>query len=174
MRDYTRKILTAGVLGGLLVALAATTSRADKPAADTAAVERTRTKIKMLDDLYKGFVVHITGTYVDSQDKAPAARVAKRVFKHMEDKGWGRTRLIDATGEPVNPANVAKTDFEKKAIEKMKEGKGYYEEVGVDGGRPVMRVATVVPIVMKQCSGCHLGKKEGELVGALIYELPVQ
>ena len=29
-------------------------------------------------------------------------QVAKKVFKHMEEKGWGSGRLIDATGERVD------------------------------------------------------------------------
>lgn len=167
------------VLGGLMLALAATASRADKPRGeagkpDAAAVERARTTVRMLDDLYKGFVVHITGTYVDSQDKAPAARVAKRVFKHMEDKGWGQARLIDVTGEPVSKANVAKTPFELAAAKKVAAGEGYVEEVAVKDGKPVLRAATIVPVVMKQCSGCHLGRKEGQPIGALVYEVPIR
>ena len=59
-------------------------------------------------------------------------------------------------------------------MEQLKQGKAYYDEVGSKDGKPVLRAATVVPVVMKQCSGCHLGKKEGELLGALVYELPIK
>jgi len=31
----------------------------------------------------------------------------------------------------------------------------------------------IVPVVMKQCITCHQGKKEGELLGAIVYEVPV-
>jgi len=37
----------------------------------------------------------------------------------------------------------------------------------------VLRVATVVPAVMKQCTICH-GGKEGRLLGAIVYELPIK
>lgn len=175
MRMTARRLgLGLLVLGAVLVAWAARGVAADK-AADNAALERTRDRVKMLDDAYKGFVVHITGTYVDKQDKAPAAKVAKRVFKYMEEKGWGKARLIDATGEPADRGNVARTDFEKAAVEQMNKGKAYYEEVGKDkDGKPVLRAATVVPVVMDQCSGCHLGKKKGEVIGAIVYELPIK
>jgi hypothetical protein len=30
-----------------------------------------------------------------------------------------------------------------------------------------------VPVVLKQCAVCH-GKKEGTLLGAIVYELPIK
>jgi hypothetical protein len=128
----------------------------------------------MLDDLHKGYVVNITETYVKAQERTPAAHVAKKVFQHMEKSGWGTVRLIDATGAPVNKANVAKTDFEKRAIEKLNAGETYVSEVGKKDDRPVLRAATRVPVVMKQCINCHAGYKEGELLGALVYEVPIK
>lgn len=175
MKRFLRIALGVMILGGGVALVASQSRGADTPKVDAAALERTRERVKMVDDLYKGFVVHITGTYVDSQDRAPAAKVAKKVFKHMEDKGWGKTRLVDATGEPADRTNLPRTDFEKAAVEAMKKGKNYFEEVGTGtDGKPVLRAATIVPVVMKQCSGCHLGKKEGELLGALVYELPIK
>src|SRR5689334_19043084 len=86
-------------------------------APDREAVQRAHDTVKMLDDLHKGYVVTITATYVKAQERTPAAHVAKKVFAHMEKSGWGTARLIDATGSPTNKANVAKTEFEKRAIE---------------------------------------------------------
>ncbi len=174
MRSRTRRVLVAAVVAGVAAVVLGPRSWAERPKVDEAALERTRTTVKMLDDLHKGYVVTITATYVEGQDKAPAAKVTKKVFKHMEAKGWGSGRLIDATGEPNNPGNRPKTDFEKAAVEQLKKGKTYYEEVGSKDGTPVLRAATPVPVVMKQCSGCHLGKKEGDLLGALVYELPIK
>ena len=174
MRWITRRVVVAVALAGVAALTLGTRLRADRPKVDEAALERTRTTVKMLDDLHKGYVVAITATYVEGQDKTPAAKVTKKVFKHMEQKGWGSGRLIDATGEPVNQGNSPKTEFEKAAVEQLKKGKTYYDEVGTKDGKPVLRAATVVPVVMKQCSGCHLGKKEGELLGAIVYELPIK
>jgi hypothetical protein len=142
--------------------------------ADPAAVERTRETIKMLDDLYKLSIVHVTKTYVRARERTPAARVAKLVFKDMAAKGWHKVRLIDATGEPINKKNVAESPFEKRALAKLKKGEKFYGELGLVKDKPVLRAATPVPVVMKSCIECHPGLKEGQLMGALTYELPVK
>jgi hypothetical protein len=171
------------VLVGLLAPLAGRPSPAlaEKAAkekkevkADPAAVERTRETIKMLDDLYKLSIVHVTNTYVKARERTPAARVAKLVFKDMASKGWHTVRLIDATGEPINKKNVAETSFEKRALAKLKKGEKYYEELATVKDKAVLRAATAVPVVMKSCIDCHPGLKEGKLMGALTYELPVK
>jgi hypothetical protein len=140
---------------------------------DPAAVERARDEVKKLDDLYKTAVVGITKTYVEQQADVPAAAVAKVVFQAMHDKGYHDARLIDATGKPKNKKNVAETDFEKKVVAAMKEGKTYVEEVGEKDGKPVFRAGTVVPAVLSQCAVCH-GGKEGRLLGAIVYEVPIK
>jgi hypothetical protein len=145
----------------------------DAKGPDKAALERTREQIKMLDDLYKNAVVSITNNYVEGQAATPAAVVAKEVFDAMHKKGWHKARLIDATGKPKNKANVAKTDFEKKAVAEMKAGKAYYEEIARVDGKDVLRAATIVPVVLKQCAACH-GRKEGTLLGTIIYEVPIK
>jgi len=147
---------------------------ADPKIPDPAAVERTRATVKLLDDLHKGYVVNITATYVRAQEVTPAATVAKKVFAHMEKNGHGSGRLIDVTGKPFLAENVAKTEFEKKAAAAIKSGKAYIDEVGEKDGKPVLRAATVVPAVMPQCTTCHPNVKEGQVMGALIYELPIR
>jgi hypothetical protein len=141
---------------------------------DPAAVERTRATVKLLDDLHKGYVVTITDTYVKAQERTPAATVIKKVFSHMEKNKHGTGRLIDASGQPVREGNVAKTDFEKKAVKEIKGGKAYLDEVATVDGKPVLRAATVVPAVMPACINCHPHVKEGEVLGALIYEIPIR
>jgi hypothetical protein len=140
---------------------------------DAAAVERARDEVKKLDDLYKTAVVGITKTYVEQQADVPAATVAKAVFAAMHEKGYHDARLIDATGRPKNKKNVAETDFEKKAVAAMKDGKTYVEEVAEKDGKPVFRAGTVVPAVMSQCAVCH-GGKEGRLLGVIVYEVPIK
>ena len=171
MKNTTRSCLIgAMVLGAILPAVL---PAGDKKGPDKAALERTREQVKMLDDLYKTAVVSITNNYVEGQAATPAAAVAKDVFEAMHKKGWHHARLIDATGKPKNKANVAKTDFEKKAVAEMKAGKTYYEEVAQVDGKPMLRAATIVPVVLKQCATCH-GKKEGTLLGAIVYELAIK
>lgn len=175
-RTFSHRLVVAGLLLAF-AAVAVMARRAhseDAPTPDKAAVERTRETVKMIDDMHKGYVVHITDTYVKAQEGTPAAKVAKKVFGHMESKGWFSGRLIDATGEPANKANLPKTAFEKEAVKQMKAGKAYYDEVGTKDGKPVLRAATIVPVVMDQCIVCHPGHKKGELLGALIYEVPIK
>jgi len=140
---------------------------------DPAAVERAREEVKKLDDLYKTAVVGITKTYVEQQADVPAAAVAKVVFAAMHEKGYHDARLIDATAKPKNKQNVAQTDFEKKAVAAMKDGKTYVEEVGEKDGKPVFRAGTIVPAVLAQCAVCH-GGKEGRLLGVIVYEVPIK
>lgn len=147
---------------------------ADNSVPDKKAVQRAHDTVKMLDDLHKGYVVNITATYVKAQERTPAAHIAKKVFGHMEKNGWGTSRLIDTTGSPVNKANVAKTAFEKQAVKKLNDGEDYYSEIAEKDGQPVLRAATRVPVVMKQCLTCHPGNKEGDLIGALVYEVPIK
>lgn len=176
MKRRIRWILL-GVLGagiGTFVWLGSTQAPAgDKKGPDKAAVERARESVKMLDDLYKTAVVSITNSYVEGQSSVPAAMVAKDVFEAMHKKGYHSARLIDATGKPKNKKNIAKTDFEKKAVEAMKGGKSYIEEIGQTDGKDVFRAATIVPVVLQQCAVCH-GKKEGQLLGAIVYEIPIK
>jgi hypothetical protein len=167
------------VLAGALVLFgravpghSADSSPADR--ADKSAVERTRETVRLMDDLNKNYVVTITDMYVKAQKSAPAARVAKKVFRAMAEKGWGTGRLVDATGAPFNEDNVAKSEFEKRAVKAIKEGKPYYDEIGTDKGKPVLRAATLVPVVNQQCINCHAGYKEGDVLGALVYELPIK
>jgi hypothetical protein len=140
---------------------------------DAAAVTRARDEVQKLDTLYKTAVVGITKVYVDKQSDTPAATLAKAVFAEMHKKGYHNARLIDATGKPKDQANLPQTDFEKKAVAAMKEGKQYYEEIGAHEGKPVLRAGTIVPAVMKQCVLCH-GGKEGALLGVIVYEIPIK
>ena len=159
-------VLAALVTGATLFCRSDRGHTADPKAPDAAAVERTRATVKLLDDVHKGYVVTITATYVRAREVTPAATIAKKVFTHMEKNGHGTSRLIDATGKPFLAENVAKTDFEKRAVVAIKGGKAYFDEVGTKDGKPVLRAATVVPAVMPACINCHPHVKEGEVMGA--------
>jgi hypothetical protein len=141
---------------------------------DKAAIERTRATVRMLDNLNKGYVIEITKTYVTAKEKTPAATVLKKVFAFMEKHEDGTGRLIDATGSPLREGNVAKTEFEKKAVAAIKAGKPYVDEVATKGGKPVLRAATVVPAVMDACVNCHPHVKKNDVLGALVYEIPIR
>ncbi|MHB1426593.1 MAG: c-type heme family protein [Gemmataceae bacterium] len=170
-------VLLACVLVGAFVPVlghSADDRSADATAPDREAVQRAHDLVKLLDDMHKGYVVHITATYVKAQERTPAAHVAKKVFAHVEKNGGPKVRLIDATGAPINKANVAESDFEKRAVQELAKGEKYVSEIGRKNDRPVLRAATPVPVVMKQCIACHPGYKQGELLGTLVYEVPIK
>ena len=60
------------------------------------------------------------------------------------------------------------------AVKELKAGKTYVEEIGTRECKPVLRAATPVPVVMKACIECHPGHKEGDLLGAITYELAIK
>jgi len=110
MRSITRRVLASVALTGLAALALGPRLWADKPQVDEAALERARTTVKMLDDLHKGYVVNITATYVEGQDKAPAAKVAKKVFKHMEAKGAGRDEAVQRLPRRAEGGRAARRD----------------------------------------------------------------
>lgn len=175
-RSLLGVVLVGAIAGGSILSIGRSgdSRAAESLAPDHEAVERAHATVKMLDDLHKGYVVNITATYVKAQERTPAAHVAKKVFEHVEKNGGPKVRLIDATGSPVNKDNVAKNDFEKRAIRKLSKGESYVSEVGQKENHSVLRAATPVPVVMKQCITCHPGYKEGDLLGALVYEVPIK
>jgi hypothetical protein len=166
--------LALALMGGLR----ATEARADaecRPAdATDPALERTREQVQMLDTLYKNAVVSITRTYVDGQDERPAIMVAKDVFSAMNKGKWHSARLVDASGEPLNDENAPKGAFEKAAAEAMRSGRPYFEQVVGEGDDRRLLAATVVPVVMQKCAECHTGKKVGDLLGFIRYDVPVK
>jgi hypothetical protein len=141
------------------------------------ATERARKTVRMLDDVYKTAVVLITDKYVNSDKDFPAGSAAIALFSEIQKKGWHEVRLIDVSGEPYDPKNVADDAFEKQAVGQLKAGKTYVEEVGEKGGKPVLRAMTAIPVVMKKCTMCHPNyekAKPGEAVGAISYTLPIE
>lgn len=181
-----RLLLTVFVLtAGLFVsrhafhttADAAPPADAGKKTHDEAAVARARKTVGMLDDIYKKTIVLITDKYVNDADDFAAGRAAVLLFKQITDSGMHTVRLIDATGEPYAPKNVAKDAFEKEGIKRLKEGAKSFEQIADEKGKPVLRVVTPIPVVMKKCVMCHAhyaDAKPGEPIGAISYSIPIE
>lgn len=141
------------------------------------ALKRTRKTVKMLDDVYKTVVVLVTEHYVKDEDSLSAGSAAKALFAAIKKKGWHEVKLLDASGQPYNDENIAKDDFEKKAIKTLKSGKAYYDEVVTKDGKHYLRAATIIPVVMEKCIMCHPNYKDakkGEAIGALSYTIPIE
>src|SRR3954463_11653384 len=112
---------------------------------DEAAVKRARKTVKMLDDIYKTAIVLITDKYVKTKKDFPAGRAAIKWLNDVGKAGHPKTRLIDVTGDPYGPKNVAEDEFEKEGVKQLKAGKGYYEKVESRDGKSYLRAITAVP-----------------------------
>lgn len=141
------------------------------------AVARTRKTVRMLDDIYKTTVVLITTHYVKDADSLPAGTAAKALFAAIKKKGWHEVKILDVSGEPYNDDNVAKDAFDKAAAKMIKSGEAYVDEVIKKDGKPYLRAATAIPVVMEKCIMCHANykkAKKGEAIGLLSYTIPVE
>ena len=149
---------------------------AAEPAPEKAAVDRARDKVEMLDSIYKQTVVLITDKYVNDKDDFPAGSAAVALFAAVSKGGTHQVRLIDATGEPYEPANVAQDDFEREGLKRLKAGEATYEQLVQRDGVYQLRVVTPVPVVMQKCIMCHAHYayvKKGEPIGAISYTMPI-
>lgn len=138
-------------------------------------LERTRREVRLLDDIYKTAIVLITTHYVNDKDTLPAGSAFRALFEAVEKKGWHSVRLLDATGDPYNPENEPKSDFEKKAITKLLEGEASFEEVVEEDGKRFLLAATAIPVLMEKCTMCHDNYKDvtkGKAIGAIGYKVP--
>jgi hypothetical protein len=165
--------LVAAVVGSPLYSAVAD----DGNAAKDSAVERARKTVRMLDDVYKTAVVLITDKYVNDEKDFPAGSAAVAWFEAISKKGWHEVRLLDATGQPYEDKNTARDAFDREAIRQLKAGKAFYDTVEVREGKPYLRAATPIPVVMKKCIMCHehyKNAKEGEPIGILSYTLPLE
>ena len=145
------------------------------PGKEDPAIKRTRRQVRMLDDIYKGGIVLITQHYVEGDEDLPAGTAFKKLFEAAKKKGWHEVRLLDATGEPYDDANVAKSNFEKRAIKQLKAGKTFVEETVTVKNKRYLLAATPISVVMEKCTMCHSNydiDKPG-VVGALTYRVPV-
>jgi hypothetical protein len=150
--------------------------QAADPPQKTSALERTRREVRMLDDIYKTSIVLITTHYVDGKESLPAGSAFKALFETVKKKGWHEVRLLDATGDPYEPANAPKEGFEKRAIAKLLAGQAAYDEVVTEEGKQYLLAATAIPVVMDKCIVCHenyRGLPAGKAIGALGYKVPI-
>jgi hypothetical protein len=137
-------------------------------------LEHARKTVRMLDDIYKTYIVLITEEYVDDPSVLPAATLSKRVFKSMNKKGWHKARLLDATGTPFNPENNPVDAFERDAINALISGKTYFEKIEKVEGKDHLRAVTSVHAVMKGCISCHPSSRVGDLLGGIAYNIALE
>ncbi len=176
-----RRVPLTALLVSAAAAVAGVTVYAQTPSGsgsvDPKELAHARDTVKMLDDVYKTAIVVFTDKFVSKEGDVPAGAFAVPWMEEVTKHGTHKVRLIDVTGEPIDDKNVAKTDFEKAAVEKIKDGQTYVEATATVDGKPVLRAATAVPVVMSKCVLCHPNYKDvkkGAAIGAITYELPIK
>lgn len=140
------------------------------------AVERARRTVDTLDNIFKQTIVLVTDKYVNDDDDFAAGSAAVLLFKKISEGGPNTIRLLDATGDPYEPANVAQDDFEKKGIQRLKQGAKGVDEVITREGKHYLRALTPVPVVMDKCVMCHAHYADvpaGAPIGAISYTVPI-
>jgi hypothetical protein len=155
---------------------AATQKNAQDSAPDEKAVERSRRTVQTLDNIFKQTIVLVTDKYVNDDDDFAAGSAAVLLFKNISDGSDNTIRLIDATGDPYEADNVAKDEFEKEGIKKLKAGAKTVDEIITQDGKHYLRALTPVPVVMEKCIMCHAhyaDVKKGEPIGAISYTVPI-
>lgn len=174
-KQLTKYVSAIGFFAALAFSQLAVDAQETK---DTEKVARARETVKMLDDVYKTTVVLITDKYVNDESDFAAGSAAVALFDAIGKKGWHTVRLIDASGMPYDDKNVAKDEFEKSAIAKIKAGSAFVDAVEKQAdGKQVLRAMTPIPVVMTKCAMCHDHYKkvpEGQAIGALSYTLPIK
>lgn len=141
---------------------------------DDPAIKRAQKQAKMLDTLYKTAIVLITENYVDGSESLAAGDAFQALFKSMKDNGFHEVRLLDATGDAYDSDNEPKTEFEKKAIKALLDGKPIFEQVVQEGDKRFLWSATPIPVVMEKCTMCH-SSYEGVKgpIGSLALKIPL-
>lgn len=139
------------------------------------AMERTRKQAKMLDTLYKSAIVLITENYVDGTESLAAGDAFQALFQAMKDNGFHEVRLLDATGDPYDSDNEAKTEYEKQAVKAMLDGASIYEAVVKEDDKTYLLSTTPIPVVMDKCVMCHASyENQKGAIGALGLKLLVE
>ncbi len=171
-RNYLAIAALVATAAGAVAALAG----ADETAAgvDARELKRARREVKLLDDIYKTAIVLITKHYVDDKSDLAAGEAFKVLFEGVKQKGWHEVRLLDATGEPLNSENAPADAFERNAIKALLDKQPYYEELATKDGKPFLRAATPIPVVLEKCTLCHDNYRGKGVIGALGYTLPLE
>lgn len=136
-------------------------------------IRSARRETKMLDTLYKTAIVAVTQTYVEDDSSTAAITTFQPVLKAMKAGNWHEVRLVDGLGEPINPENSPKDDFEKRAIKEMLAGKDMIDSVEMIGGKEFLRTMTILPMALEKCVLCHDNYRGKKIVGGVSFQVPL-
>lgn len=119
-----------------------------------------------------GAQLHIARDYQGDPNAIPfPATATQEIGKELDEQGVFSARLI--SDAPMNPANVPSDEFERKAMELIRNGADSFSDVQLVNGVPVFRRASADVASVEACLGCHAGKQMGEIIGLLSVSIPM-
>lgn len=149
---------------------AASTATASEPKTRAMTLEEARAAVTLLDEGYQTELEEIHRWYpIKSGQPVVAAAVVRRVQEQMVAKGWPRSRFLAVNASVMNPNHVPRDDFERGAVEKIREGAERVETI--EKGR--LRVATLVPMT-GGCASCHWTPGTSGSKGAITWTIPLK
>lgn len=133
---------------------------------------RARQAVRLMADFYRENLLLVHETYVRA-NKPPAAAVIRDQFVDMTARGWPKAHWLSVNGNPLNPANRPKDEFERDASRAIRRGQELVEriETAAYGGRRYRAVASVA--FTGPCLKCHWGEKESDYFGGVTFVVPL-
>ena len=131
-----------------------------------------RDRAKILHEVYAATLEVMHHRYFHGDRAVVPARALEDVFAEMQETSSVEARWIAVNMPPMSINHKPKTDFERRAVEALADGKEHFEEVE-DG---YYRRAGAIPLA-NECVSCHAGffkppSKKPKFAG-LVISIPV-
>lgn len=119
-----------------------------------------------------GVQLHIARDHEADPNAIPfPATATQEIGRELGKQGIFQARLV--SGQPMNPDNAPRDEFEKKAVELINNGADSYSDIQVMNGVPMFRRASADLASVEACVNCHVGKQLGEVIGLLSISIPI-
>ena len=133
-------------------------------------LEEARTAARMLDDAYQITLREVHHWYPAGGGRSTvAATVVRQLQEVMARKGWPHSHFLGVNGILMNPDHRPGDEFEKQAVQAIKDGQDRVESV--ENGQ--FRVATAVSLGFG-CSSCHWAAGSRTPRAAITWNIPVK
>ncbi len=162
-------VLAAALCG--LTAGAAVCDSSKKPVVYPDATQA-RNAVRLMADFYRESLLHVHQTYV-RDNTPPAATVLREHFLDITTLGWPKAHWLSVNGNPLNPSNKPKDEFERDAARAIRRGEELVERIETAaGGSRRYRAVASVPFT-GPCLKCHWGDKESDYFGGITFVVPI-
>ncbi|MDR4494400.1 MAG: methyl-accepting chemotaxis protein [Nitrospirales bacterium] len=119
-----------------------------------------------------GTQLHVAREHEEDPNAIPfPATATQEIGKELSRQGMFQARLV--SDQPMNPANAPRDEFEKKAMNLIKNGADSFSDIQVMNGIPTFRRASADLASVEACISCHTGKQLGEVIGLLSVSIPM-